>query len=76
MNAGRTEPYTPGDGFGHLAFLVDDIAQDHARLVAKGLAPQPVKELLHDGRMLARLFFVHDPDGYSIEVLQRTGRFS
>ena len=28
-----------------------------------------------DGSLLAKFFFVQDPDGYEIEVLQRHGRF-
>ena len=28
-----------------------------------------------DGALLARFFFVQDPDGYQIEVLQRHGRY-
>jgi hypothetical protein len=31
----------------------------------------PLRELKHDGRTLARFFFVADPDGYKIEVIQR-----
>jgi lactoylglutathione lyase len=29
----------------------------------------------HNGETLAHFFFVQDPDGYEIEVLQRAGRF-
>ena len=29
----------------------------------------------HNGKTLARFFFVADPDGYKIEVIQRGGRF-
>ena len=39
------------------------------------VTPLPLKELKHEGRPLARFFFVQDPDGYRIEVLQRGGRF-
>jgi lactoylglutathione lyase len=75
INDGRTEPYGLGDGYGHMAFSVDDIAAEHARFERDGLNPQPVKEFLHEGRMLARFFFVQDPDGYKIEVMQRQGRY-
>jgi lactoylglutathione lyase len=34
----------------------------------------PVKSFDHAGTLLARFFFVQDPDGYKIEVLQRHGR--
>jgi len=75
INAGRTEPYALGDGYGHLAFAVDDLEAEHARLKAAGLAPRDVKEFMRDGELLAKFFFVADPDGYQIEVLQRHGRY-
>jgi len=75
VNHDRTQPYTHGDGYGHLAVTVEDIAAEHARLSAAGLAPTPVKELQADGTLLARFFFLTDPDGYRIEVLQRQGRY-
>ena len=75
INDGRTEPYGLGDGYGHMALSVDDIAAEHARFERDRLNPQPVKEFLHEGRMLARFFFVQDPDGYKIEVMQRQGRY-
>ena len=65
-----------GDGYGHMAFVVDDIVAEHARFDAEGFAPRPVVEFLHDGVMLARFFFVTDPDGYRIEVIQKAGRFA
>jgi lactoylglutathione lyase len=75
INNGRTEPYSHGDGYGHLAVAVDDIVKEHARLEALGLNPKPVKEFHRDGALLAKFFFVDDPDGYKIEVLQKHGRY-
>ena len=77
VNDGRTEPYQLGDGYGHLAVSVEDLEAEHARFEREGLSPLPLKELKHEGRPLARFFFVQDPDGYRIEVLQRgaPGRF-
>ena len=75
VNAGRTEPYALGDGYGHLAVAVDDLEAEHARMVAAGASPGGIKQLDHDGKLLGRFFFVKDPDGYSIEVLARAGRF-
>lgn len=75
INHGRVEPYGIGDGYGHIAFSVDDIEAEHERLNAEGLSPTPIKNLLNDGKSLARFFFVEDPDGYKIEVLQRGGRY-
>jgi lactoylglutathione lyase len=75
INHGRTEPYAAGDGYGHLAFVVDDLESEHRRLESLGLSPNPVKEFHRDGALLAKFFFVQDPDGYRIEVLQRQGRY-
>ncbi|MFT0861421.1 VOC family protein [Ancylobacter sp. G4_0304] len=75
INHGRTEPYALGDGYGHIAFAVDDLEAEHARFTAAGLNPNPVKEFFRDGTLLAKFFFVSDPDGYKIEVLQKRGRY-
>lgn len=75
VNKGRTEPYAPGDGYGHLAVSVSDLDAEHARLAALGLNPGRIVELDRDGMLLARFFFITDPDGYKLEVLQRHGRY-
>lgn len=75
VNHGRAEPYVPGTGYGHVAFAVDDLDRERARLEAAGLAPEPIREFHRDGALMARFFFLTDPDGYRIEVLQRHGRY-
>ncbi|MBL8587701.1 MAG: VOC family protein [Methylobacteriaceae bacterium] len=75
VNHGRAEPYVLGDGYGHLAVCVDDLDAEHARFTSAGLAPNPVRDMAHQGKPLARFFFVQDPDGYKIEVLQKRGRY-
>ena len=75
INKGRTSSYELGDGYGHVAFTVDDLDREHARFQAAGLSPRNIVELNREDRPFARLFFVDDPDGYRIEVLQRRGRF-
>jgi lactoylglutathione lyase len=75
INTGRTEPYTHGDGYGHIAVAVDDLDAEHARFEQAALKPNPVKEFFRDGKLMARFFFVQDPDGYKIEVLQKHGRY-
>lgn len=66
VNKGRTERYDRGDGYGHLAVSVDNLNEEHARFEVEGLAPR---------KLVGRFFFVADPDGYEIEVLERSGRF-
>jgi lactoylglutathione lyase len=75
INHGRDEPYQLGDGYGHIAVSVADIEAEYARVSREGLQPTPVKEMAHEGRKLAKFFFLQDPDGYRIEVLQRQGRY-
>jgi len=75
VNKGRTDPYSLGDGYGHLAFSVDDVDATHAALVAAGLAPRKLVDFAPAGTVIARFFFIADPDGYQIEVLQRGGRY-
>ena len=55
------------DGWGN----VSKFEQDHDSAVGGTLelASAP------DGGLMARFFFVQDPDGYKIEVLQRHGRY-
>ena len=75
INHDRKEPYAPGDGYGHIAFAVDDLAAEHARFEQQGLKPLAIKEFFREGKLLAKFFFVADPDGYKIEVLQKHGRY-
>ena len=75
INKGRAEPYALGDGYGHLAVSVDDVAAEHARFTEEGLAPRKLVDFAPGGEVIARFFFVADPDGYQIEVLQRGGRY-
>ncbi len=75
INHDRTEPYDLGDGYGHIAFAVEDIEAEHARFERERLSPKPIKEFHRDGALMAKFFFVEDPDGYKIEVLQRHGRY-
>lgn len=75
VNKGRTEPYELGNGYGHIAFVVDDLDAEHARIKAAGFAPKDIKQMTFEGQPFGRFFFIEDPDGYKIEVLQRGGRF-
>ena len=75
VNFGRKEPYVPGDGYGHLAVVVDNLDAEHARFEQQKLSPGPLRDFKHEGATLAHFFFVSDPDGYKIEVIQRGGRF-
>ena len=75
INKGRTDPYDLGDGYGHLALCVDDLNAEHARFDTAGLDPGKIVDFKNGGQLLARFFFVVDPDGYQIEVLQKSDRY-
>jgi lactoylglutathione lyase len=75
VNFDQATDYELGNGYGHLAVTVDDLEAEHARFVSEGLAPGDLKTFDFQGKPFARFFFVTDPDGYKIEVIQRGGRF-
>ncbi len=75
INKGREEPYDRGNGYGHLAVSVEDVDAEHARFTAAGLNPRKLVDFAPGDEVIARFFFVQDPDGYEIEVLQRGGRY-
>lgn len=75
VNKSQTTPYDLGDGYGHFAVSVTDLDAEHARFEAEGLNPRKLVEFAPAGELVARFFFVADPDGYQIEVLERGGRF-
>lgn len=75
VNRGRTEPYSHGTGYGHFALSVGDLDGHHARCVERSLDPTPIKELHTGNRLAVRFFFLIDPDGYKIEIVERQGRY-
>ena len=75
LNKDRKEPYGHGDGYGHVALCVEDLDAEHRRLAELGFEPLDIKEFHREGELMARFFFLQDPDGYKIEVLQKHGRY-
>lgn len=69
-NWGRKEPYTMGDGFAHVALEVDDLAKTFETWKARGVHFRKEPFAL-EGKGPPRLAFITDPDGYSIELIQR-----
>lgn len=64
----RLDPLVIGDGFSHLAVQVDDLAATLADLTRKGIAVDgPHRPGGEAGPATA---FVHDPDGYRLELVQ------
>jgi lactoylglutathione lyase len=75
INHRRVTPYEIGAGYGHVAVAVDNLDAEHARMTVAGIAVNPIKEFHRNGALMARFFFIEDPDGYKVEVLQHHGRY-
>ena len=65
---GRT--YELGTGYGHIALAVDDLAATLAGLAAQGVEPEKPPYRVREGGSL--LCFVRDPDGYRIELIEKS----
>jgi lactoylglutathione lyase len=69
-NVGREEPYEIGTGYGHIAITADDLDGTLARLAAQGIEPEKPPYTIREGG--SRLCFVRDPDGYRVEIIERS----
>jgi lactoylglutathione lyase len=65
---GRT--YELGTGYGHIAVGVDDLDGTLAGLADQGIEPERPPYSVREGG--SRLCFVEDPDGYRIELIERS----
>ena len=69
-NWDQVEPYQIGTAFGHLAVGVPDIYGTCSALAKEGVKiPRPPGPMKHGGSVIA---FVEDPDGYKIELIERS----
>ena len=66
---GRT--YELGTGYGHVAYAVDDLGQTLAALAEQGIEPEREPYRVREGGSL--LCFVRDPDGYRLELIEKSG---
>jgi lactoylglutathione lyase len=69
-NRDRAEPYDVGTGYGHIALTVDDLDGTLERLASEGIEPEKPPYRVREGG--SRLCFVRDPDGYRIELIERS----
>jgi len=60
-------PYNLGDGYGHIALKVPDLLKSNEYHRSLGLECSPVR-YKEDGS--PNYYFIEDPDGYEIELLQ------
>jgi lactoylglutathione lyase len=67
---GRT--YDLGTGYGHIAVAADDLERTLAELKGQGIEPEREPYRVREGGSL--ICFVQDPDGYRIELIDRSGK--
>jgi len=64
------DEYTHGSGYNHIAITVADMEGALAGLAAQGIEPEKPPYRIREGGSL--LCFVRDPDGYRIEMIERS----
>ena len=69
-NVGRAEPYEVGTGYGHIAITTADLNGTLANLKEQGIEPERPPYTVREGG--SRLCFVRDPNGYRIELIERS----
>jgi lactoylglutathione lyase len=67
---GRT--YDVGTGYGHIALAVDDMDDALSQLKQQGIEPEREPYRVREGG--SRICFVQDPDGYRVELIDRSGK--
>jgi lactoylglutathione lyase len=64
------DQYELGTGYNHIAITADDLDATLARLSDQGIEPEKPPYSVAEGG--SRLCFVRDPDGYRIELIERS----
>jgi lactoylglutathione lyase len=64
------DSYELGTAYGHIALTVQDLGETLARLAEQGIEPERPPYSVREGGSL--LCFVRDPDGYRIELIERS----
>ena len=73
VNVGREERYDLGEGYNHMALVVDDLDSLLESLASHGVEPEkpPYGVGGTEKREEYRICFVADPDGYRIELIDK-----
>jgi lactoylglutathione lyase len=64
------ESYEMGTGYNHIAITVADLDAVLPQLADKGIEPEKPPYSVREGG--SRLCFVRDPDGYRVELIERS----
>lgn len=65
----------PEIGRNHVAFTTTDLEAEHARIEGLGVRCGAIGDYIANGRLQTRFFYIYDPEGNEIEILQATGRY-
>ncbi len=68
-NYDQEEPYTIGNGYSHIAVIVDDLKESYSRHQELGYEVGDIKSLSEEAS--GGYYFLTDPDGYRTEVIQK-----
>ena len=71
VNRGRDQPYDLGDGYNHMAMVVEDLDALLAQLSAEGIEPEKPPYSPGGREEIGRICFVQDPDRYRIELIDK-----
>jgi lactoylglutathione lyase len=63
--------YELGTAYGHIAVGVDDLDATLGQLAEQGIEPERPPYTVREGG--SRLCFVQDPDGYRVELIEKSG---
>ena len=64
------DSYDLGTAYGHIAVSADDLDATLEQLAGQGIEPEKPPYSVREGG--SRLCFVRDPDGYRIELIERS----
>ncbi|HSC72770.1 MAG TPA: VOC family protein [Gaiellaceae bacterium] len=64
--------YELGDAYGHIAIAVDDLEQTLGELKGQGIEAE--REPYRVSERGSLICFVRDPDGYRVELIDRSGK--
>ncbi len=67
-NVGQETPYEIGTGYSHIALNVSNIEEVHKHHENLGYTVTPIKKISAESNSI---YFVTDPDGYKIELIER-----
>ena len=64
------DSYELGTGYNHIAVTTEDLDEKLANLKEQGIEPEKPPYTVREGG--SRICFVRDPDGYRIELIERS----